>query len=135
VVSLPERRYLFTASGGDSSVSSFAVGEDGRLTPVDVCATGTPVEGRSGTAKSLAYGPETRTLYVLHSFGPDHVRLMSVDAEGKLAARTERYTVNTHDKPDRISTMVVLAPNGRYVFVGTTFDEPASANPDGSAIL
>src|ERR671915_818651 len=31
--------------------------------------------------------------------------------------------------------MVVLSPNGRHVFVGTTFDEPASANPDGSAIL
>ena len=31
--------------------------------------------------------------------------------------------------------MVVLAPNGRHVLVGTTFDEPASANPDGSAIL
>src|SRR5262249_7298957 len=84
---------------------------------------------------SLAYAPGTGTLYVLHSFGPDHVRLLSVDAEGKLTLRPERYTVNTHDKPDRISTMVVLAPNGRHVFVGTTFDEPASANPDGSAIL
>jgi 6-phosphogluconolactonase (cycloisomerase 2 family) len=135
VILSPDRRYLFTTNGGDNSVSSFAVGEAGRLTLLDVCSTGNPVEGRSGTAKSLAYAPDTGTLYVLHSFGPDHLRLMSVDAEGKLAARAERHTVNTHDKPDRISTMVVLAPNGRYVFVGTTFDEPASANPDGSAIL
>jgi 6-phosphogluconolactonase (cycloisomerase 2 family) len=135
VIVSPDCRFLFTTNGGDNSVSSFAVGDDGRLTLLDVCSTGNPVEGRSGTAKSLAYGPETGTLYVLHSFGPDHLRLVSVDPEGKLTRRAERYTVNTHDKPDRISTMVVLAPNGRYVFVGTTFDEPASANPDGSAIL
>jgi len=135
IILSPDRRLLFTTNGGDNSVSSFAVGEDGKLTLLDVCATGNPIEGRSGTAKSLAYAPETGTLYVLHSFGPDHLRLLSVDAEGKLSGRPERYTVNTHDKPDRISTMVVLAPNGRHVFVGTTFDEPASANPDGSAIL
>jgi 6-phosphogluconolactonase (cycloisomerase 2 family) len=135
VILSPDRRFLFATNGGDNSVSSFAVGEDGRLALVDVCPTGNPIEGRSGTAKSLAYAPQTGTLYVLHSFGPDHLRLPSVNAEGKLTGRPERYTVNTHDKSDRISTMVVLAPNGRYVFVGTTFDEPASANPDGSAIL
>ena len=135
VILSPDRRFLFATNGGDNSVSSFAVGEDGRLTLLDVCPTGNPVEGRSGTAKSLAYAPETGTLYVLHSFGPDHLRLIAVDVEGKLTGRPERYTVNTHDKPDRVSTMVVLAPNGRYVFVGTTFDEPASANPDGSPIL
>src|SRR5262249_13710287 len=135
VILSPDRRVLFATNGGDNSGSRFAGAHGGRLTLIDVCSTGNPVEGRSGTAKSLAYAPETGTLYVLHSFGPDHLRLISVDAEGKLSARSERYTVNTHDKPDRISTMVVLAPNGRYVFVGTTFDEPASANPDGSAIL
>jgi 6-phosphogluconolactonase (cycloisomerase 2 family) len=135
VILSPDQHFLFTTNGGDNSVSSFAVGEDGVLKLLDVCQTGNPVEGRSGTAKSLAYAEETGTLYVLHSFGPDHLRLIAVDAAGKLAVRPERYTVNTHDKPDRISTMVVLAPNGRHVFVGTTFDEPASANPDGSAIL
>jgi 6-phosphogluconolactonase (cycloisomerase 2 family) len=135
VILSPDRHLLFATNGGDNSVSSFAVGDDGRLTLLDVRPTGNPVEGRSGTAKSLAYAPSTGTLYVLHSFGPDHLRLMSVDSGGKLTGRPERYTVNTHDKPDRVSTMVVLAPNGRYVFVGTTFDEPASANPDGSPIL
>jgi 6-phosphogluconolactonase (cycloisomerase 2 family) len=135
VIVSADRRFLFTTNGGDNSVSSFAIGDDGQLTLLDVCSTGNPVEGRSGTAKSLAYAPETGTLYVLHSFGPDHLRLFAVDPDGKLTGRPDRYTVNTHDKPDRTSTMVVLAPNGRYVFVGTTFDEPASANPDGSAIL
>jgi DNA-binding beta-propeller fold protein YncE len=59
---------------------------------------------------------------------------MSV-GEGKLTLRPERYTVNTHDKPNRVSTMVVVTPDEKFVFVGTTFDEPASVNPDGSPAL
>src|SRR5262245_48822512 len=124
VILTPDRRFLFTTNGGDNSVSSFRVGEDGRLTLLDCKPTGNPVEGRSGTAKSLAYAPSSGTLIVLHSFGPDHVRLMSVHGEGKLTARPERYTVNTHDKPNRVSTMAVVSPDERFVFVGTTFDEP-----------
>lgn len=135
IVLTPDRRFLFTTNGGDNSVSSFEVGEDGSLTLVDVEATGNPVESRSGTAKSLAYARTTGTLYVLHSFGPDHVRLMSVDAEGKLTARDEHYTANTHDKTDRLATMVVLTPDEKFAFVGTTLDEPVSTNPDGSPIL
>jgi hypothetical protein len=58
-----------------------------------------------------------------------------VDADGKLTARTEGYTVNTPDKPRRVATMVVLTPDERFLVVGTTFDKPAAANPDGSPIL
>ena len=138
IILTPDRRFLFTTNGGDNSVSSFRVGEDGRLTLLDCQPTGNPVEGRSGTAKSLAYAPSRGTLYVLHSFGPDHVRLMSVDGQGKLTARPERYTVNTHDKPNRVSTMVVVSPDEKLVFVGTTFDEPIVTTglyPDGSPML
>ena len=131
----PDRKFLFTTNGGGNSVSSFSVAEDGRLTLIDVKATGNPVEGRSGTAKSVAYCPPKNTLFVLHSFGPDHVRLMSVDSQGKLTPRPERYTVNTHDKPNRVSTMVAVSPNEKFLFVGTVFDEPANTNPDGSPIL
>src|SRR6476619_6394489 len=138
IIFTPDRRFLFTTNGGDNSVSSFRVSEEGRLTLVDVKPTGNPVEGRSGTAKSLAYAPGSGTLFVLHSFGPDHLRLMSVHAEGKLTSRPERYTVNTHDKPNRVPTMVVVSPDEKFVFVGTTFDEPIVSTglyPDGSPIL
>jgi 6-phosphogluconolactonase (cycloisomerase 2 family) len=138
VILTPDRRFLFTTNGGDNSVSSFRVEEDGRLTLLDVKQTGNPVEGRSGTAKSLAYAPSSGTLLVLHSFGPDHLRLMSVHAEGKLTLRPERYTINTHDKPNRVATMVVVSPDEKLVFVGTTFDEPIVTTglyPDGSPIL
>src|SRR5215469_9805209 len=71
VVLTSDRRFLFAANGGDNSVSSFGVGKDGRLTLLDIKPTGNAVQGKSGTAKSLAYCPSRGTLYVLHSFGPD----------------------------------------------------------------
>jgi hypothetical protein len=138
IILTPDRRFLFTTNGGDNSVSSFRVSEDGRLSLIDVKPTGNPVEGKSGTAKSLAFAPSTRTLLVLHSFGPDHLRLMSVDPEGKLKLRPERYTVNTYSKRNRVATMVVVSPNEKFVLVGTTFDEPIALTglyPDGSPIL
>src|SRR5579864_9513302 len=93
VILTPDRRFLFTTNGGDNSVSSFAVGADGKLTLVDAKRTGNLVAGRSGTLKALAYSPSHSTLFALHAFGPDHVRLMSVDEEGNLTARPEGYTV------------------------------------------
>src|ERR1700719_3003603 len=62
VILTPDRQFLFATNGGDNSVSSFRVGEDGRLALVDVKPTGNPVEGRSGTAKSLAYAASSGTL-------------------------------------------------------------------------
>ncbi|HXA28058.1 MAG TPA: beta-propeller fold lactonase family protein [Candidatus Angelobacter sp.] len=135
VILSPDRHFLFATNGGDNSVSSFAVGDDGRLTLLDVEPTGNAVEGRSGTAKSLVYVPSSSTLIVLHSFGPDHLRLMSVTETGKLISRPERHSVNTHDKPDRVATMATLSPDGKFLFVGTTFDQPPATNPDGSPIL
>jgi 6-phosphogluconolactonase (cycloisomerase 2 family) len=138
VILSPDRRFLFATNGGDNSASSFSVANDGRLKLVDRKPTGNPIEGKSGTAKSLEFSPSTGTLYVLHSFGPDHLRLMSVDSEGKLTARKERYTVNTPAKTDRVPTMAILSPDGKFLLVGTTFDLPIAhvgLYPDGSPIL
>jgi 6-phosphogluconolactonase (cycloisomerase 2 family) len=138
VILTPDRQFLFTTNGGDNSVSSFRVGNDGRLTRLDVKPTGNAVTEKSGTAKSLAYAPSKRMLFVVHSFGPDHVRLMSVNTEGTLTARPERYTVNTQEKTDRVPTMCVLSPDGKFLLIGTTFDQPIAHTglyPDGSPIL
>jgi 6-phosphogluconolactonase (cycloisomerase 2 family) len=133
VILTPDHRFLFATNGGDNSVSSFAVDKEGRLTLLDVKRTGN-TEG--GGAKSLAYAPSSRTLYVLHTFGPDHLRLMSVDGEGKLTPRPEKYSANTKDWNDRVPTTAVLSPDGKFLVVGTTFDElPTRKNPDGSLIL
>jgi len=138
VILSPDCRFLFTTNGGDNSVSSFSVDKDGRLKLLDTKPTGNATEGKSGTAKSLAYLPSKGMLYVLHSFGPDHLRLMSVSGDGKLASRMERYTANTKDKTDRVPTMAVLTPDGKFLIVGTTFDRPIARTglyPDGSPIL
>jgi hypothetical protein len=135
VILTPDHRFLFATNGGDNSVSSFAVNIDGKLSLLDAKRTGNVVAGRSGTAKALAYSPSHKTLFVLHSFGPDHLRLMSVHDDGGLSARPERYTVNTPDKPNRIATMASLTADEKFLVVGTTLDEPAAANPDGSPIL
>jgi len=129
----PDRRLLFATNGGDNSVSSFAVDDEGWLTLLDVKRTGNT---QDGGAKSLAYAPSSRTLFVVHTFGPDHVRLMSVDDEGNLTPRPENYSVSTTDWPNRVPTMAVLSPDERFLILGTTFDElPSRKNPDGSLIL
>jgi 6-phosphogluconolactonase (cycloisomerase 2 family) len=129
----PDGRFLFTTNGGDNSVSSFAVDKEGRLTLLDVKRTGNT---QGPGAKSIAYAPSSRTLFVVHTFGPDHLRLMSVDKEGNLTPRPERYSVNTMDWPNRVPTMAVLSPDGKFLLLGTTFDEvPSRKNPDGSLIL
>jgi len=138
VILSADRQFLFTTNGGDNSVSSFAVAADGRLTLLDRKPTGNPIDGKSGTAKSLAFVPSKGILYVLHSFGPDHLTLMSVDTGGKLTTRKERHTVNTRDKNDRVPTMAILSPDGKFLLVGTTFDRPIAhvgLYPDGSPIL
>jgi 6-phosphogluconolactonase (cycloisomerase 2 family) len=138
VILSPDRRFLFATNGGDNSVSSFTVGKEGRLTLLDTKPTGNAVEGRSGTAKSLAYDASRGMLYVLHSFGPDHLKLMSVSSDGKLTPRMERYTANTETKLNRVPTMAVISPDGKFLLVGTTFDLPIAISgtyPDGSPIL
>src|SRR5215472_3546453 len=133
VILTPDHRFLFTTNGGDNSVSSFAVDKEGRLKLVDTKPTGNPTKGG---AKSLAYAPSSRTLFVLHTVGPDHLRLMSVDEKGNLTARPEQYSVNTSDWPNRGPTMAAVSPDEKFVIVGTTFDElPTRKNPDGSVIL
>jgi hypothetical protein len=133
VILTPEHRFLFTTNAADNSVSSFAVGREGRLTLLDVKPTGNT---QSGGAKSLAYAPSSGTLFVVHTFGPDHLRLMSVDGQGKLTARPERYSVGTTEWPNRTPTMQVLSPDEKFLIVGTTFDElPSKKNPDGTLIL
>src|SRR5919106_1168251 len=136
VILTPDRRFLFTTNGGDNSVSSFGVGEDGRLTLLDVEPTGNAVMGRSGTAKSLAYAPSSGTLFVLHSFGPDHVRLMSVD--GRFLLVDILFDARPAANPDGSPNLVVANapdPDGLVIFPvrdDGTLDEASFADAGGA---
>lgn len=126
---------LFATNGGDNTVTSFRVGPNGKLKLIDRQLTGELITGRSGTAKSLAYRPESRTLYVLHAFGPNHLRSYKVSEDGKLKLRPERRSVNTATKTDRVSTQAVLSPDGNFLLVDILFDARPAANPGGSPKL
>lgn len=126
---------LFGTNGGDNTVTSFRVGPNGKLKVIDRQLTGELITGRSGTAKSLAYRPKSRTLYVLHAFGPNHLRSYRVSEDGKLKLRSERRSVNTATKTDRVSTQAVLSPDGNFLLVDILFDARPAANPDGSPKL
>jgi hypothetical protein len=84
VLLTPDNRFLFAANVGDNSVSSFRVADNASLKPLDVKRTGNIVSG---------------TLSVLHTDGPSHIPLMSVDDEGMLAACPEGYCASPADKP------------------------------------
>lgn len=134
VILSPDRKWLFTTNAGDNSVSSFRVGSDGHLTLLDHQPTGELVEGRSGTAKSLAFSPKHSTLYVLHAFGPNHLRVYDLK-DGKLSLRPIKRTVDTTTKVGRIPTQLVLSPDQRFLMTDVLFDAHPAANPDGSAKL
>ena len=134
VILSPNQQYLFATNGGDNTVSSFKVEQDGALKLLDVQPTGQPVTGRSGTAKSLAYSPQKNILYVAHSFGPDHIRIFNVK-RGKLESRNGQYTVNTKTKTDRIPTQIVLTPDGKFLMADILFDRRPRTNADGSVDL
>jgi hypothetical protein len=134
VILSADHKWLFTTNGGNNSVSSFKVSDNGRLTLMDVQPTGQPVSGKSGTAKSLAYAENTQTLYVCHSFGPDHIRMFSV-SDGKLTQKGGSYTVNTGDKNDRVPTEIVLTPDARFLMVPILFDKRPGMKTDGTPDL
>ncbi len=133
VILTADHKWLFTTNGGNNTVSSFKVADNGVLTLVDVQPTGQPVTGKSGTAKSLAYAENTHTLYVCHSFGPDHIHMFSVN-NGMLTQKPGSYTANIGDK-HRVTTEIILTPNNKYLLVNNLFDQMPGKNPDGTPIV
>jgi 6-phosphogluconolactonase (cycloisomerase 2 family) len=115
-----------------SGIIQYRWAASGALTEVERVATG----GAGSGDLSPIYHTNRPATFVLHTFGPDHLRLMSIDAKGKLTARPEQYSVNTTDWTNRGPTMAVLSPDRKFLVVGTTFDEsPTRKNPDGTLIL
>jgi hypothetical protein len=130
-----DRALLFAVNAGDNSVSSLAVDEGGKLVLLDVKRTGNAISGKSGTAKSLAYASSSRTLYALHTFGPEHIRVFSVDSNGALKVGAKGYSAVPSNKPGRVPTMLTVSPDQKYLLVGCSVDQLPATNPDGTAIV
>lgn len=134
VILTPDHKTLFTTNGGNNTVSSFAIGDGGTPTLIDVQSTGKPMaRAKSGTAKTLAYAPRTQTLYVGHAFGPDHIHVFSVK-DGKLTLRQGSASVNTPAKTDRVMTQIVLTPDGKFLMGLLLFDHEPKINHAGDPV-
>jgi 6-phosphogluconolactonase (cycloisomerase 2 family) len=116
-----DRKNLFAVNAGDNSVSWFTIGADGMLTLTDTQSTGNEVSGPSGTANSLAYNDADGTLYVSHSFGPNHIRAFTV-RNGRLALRPDSGSVNLGALTDRVPTQIVLTPDSKFLLASVLFD-------------
>jgi 6-phosphogluconolactonase (cycloisomerase 2 family) len=149
-MSMPNGGHLYMQTNEiENCIIHYHRAASGALSEVERCATGgagsgtfKPISGQDSApnafegAGSVILTPDRRFLFATNG-GDNSVSSFRV-GEGKLSARPERYTVNTHDKPNRVSTMVVVSPDEKFVFVGTTFDEPIVSTglyPDGSPIL
>ena len=105
---------------------------------IDTKPTGNAVEGKSGTAKSLAYSPSKDMLYVVHSFGPDHIRLMSVSSDGKLTPRGRDTRVTRQTSRTVFQLWGCSHQMRNFFLLAPTFDVPIAISgtyPDGSPIL
>lgn len=80
----PDQSLLFAVNPGDNSVSSFRVGENGKLTLLDAKRTGNLVTGRTGTAKSMAYASTSRTSIVSNTPDPDGLAVFPIGKGGRL---------------------------------------------------
>src|SRR6478609_6690808 len=122
IVVSKDRKHLFAVNAGDNTVSCFAIGMDGMLTLTDTKGTGNEVTGMSGTANSLAYNDADGTLYVSHSFGPNHIRIFTAMG-GKLTLRPQSKSVNLPmSMTDRVPTQIVLTPDNRFLIAAVLFD-------------
>lgn len=121
VIASRDKKYLFAVNAGNNTVSCFSIDADGTLKLSDVQGTGNDVSGKSGTANSLAYNGADGTLYVLHSFGPNHIRTFTAMG-GKLTLRPQTRSVNSPGSTDRVPTQLVLTPDNKYLIASVLFD-------------
>ena len=121
VITSKDKTLLFAVNAGDNSVSCFSIAKDGTLMLSDTQMTGNMITAMSGTASSLAYNDTDHTLYVSHSFGPDHIRSFSV-SHGKLMRRDGSQSVNLPGMDDRVPTQIVLTPDNKFLLACVLFD-------------
>jgi len=127
VIASPDKTMLFAVNAGDNSVSAFMVGADGMLTLTDCQSTGVHHAGKYGTASSLAYNAADKTLYVSHTFGPDHIKAFAVIG-GKLSLKMEARSVNLPGVTDRIPTQITLTPDNKFLLAAVLLDARPSAS-------
>ncbi|MFI3014228.1 beta-propeller fold lactonase family protein [Klebsiella aerogenes] len=118
-----DHKWLFVVNAGDGTVSSFEIDNTGEIHPVDTKSTES-----TGTPSTLSYNAGTSTLYVGHTFGPEHIKVFSV-RNGRLELRPGSRSVNNSKAKDRILTQVRISPDQKYLLANVLYDKrPESHN-------
>ncbi|HCR1139881.1 TPA: beta-propeller fold lactonase family protein [Klebsiella aerogenes] len=107
---------LFVVNAADNSVSSFRIDDNGIPVLLDTAKTG------GHTPNTLAYDDDTRTLYVGHLYGPEHIRAMKVNND-KLALLPGDLSVDTDNIKGRILSSIALSSDLDYL-IATVLAEP-----------
>jgi 6-phosphogluconolactonase (cycloisomerase 2 family) len=111
-----DHRWLFVVNAGSNSISSFRIESNGKLKLADTKSTNGKVPC------SLAFNDKSNVLYVLHSYGPDQIKLFKVD-EGKLHLMDESYSINYGAFTDRLPSSILLSPDGKYLITSILYNQ------------
>src|SRR5918996_415675 len=89
--------------------------------------------------------PRRRCARPIHEWRSSWTRIPTLDPDAVLDGwpfatkggdnSVSSFGVGEEGKPNRVATMVTVSPDEQFLIVGTTFDQPVEANPDGSPIL
>jgi hypothetical protein len=109
---------LFVVNAADNSVSFFRINDSGMPVLLDTLKT----QGK--TPNTLAYDDTTRTLFVGHLYGPEHIKSMRVNND-TLTLLPGGRSVDTDKVTGRILSNITLSPAKNYL-VATVLADPGS---------
>lgn len=107
---------LFVVNAADNSVSLFRIDDNGIPVLLDTKSTGGHIPN------TLAYDDNTRTLYVGHLYGPEHIKAMQVNND-KLTLLPGELSVDTDKIKGRVLSSIALSPDRDYL-IATVLAEP-----------
>lgn len=121
----PSLDIVYFSNEQGCSVSSYTIGEDGSLTPLETVSTLPAGVSERNTCSQLQFSPDGNLLFVPNR-GHNSIASFTVDSEGRL-------TPADHAATEAVPSAFSLDPSGRYVFAaGSATGQLASYSIDGN---
>ncbi|MCY3693010.1 MAG: beta-propeller fold lactonase family protein [Chloroflexota bacterium] len=121
----PSLDIVYFSNEQGCSVSSYTIGEDGALTPLETVSTLPAGVTERNTCSQLQFSPDGSLLFVPNR-GHNSIASFTVDGEGRL-------TPADHAATEAVPSAFSLDPSGRYVFAaGSATGQLASYSIDGN---
>ncbi len=120
----PSLDIVYFSNEQGCSVSSYTIGGDGRLTPLETVSTLPAGVSERNTCSQIQFSPDGNLLFVPNR-GHNSIASFTVDGEGRL-------TPADHAATEAVPSAFSLDPSGRYVFAaGSATGQLASYSIDG----